>query len=119
MSVLSRLKEVKINIGKIRQFLPEGESLFSRTESAYIELDDLAFEVDKLAISIEADPQRLNQVNDRLDQLYSLIQKHRVADLTELIAKKEEISKLIKSIVTSDEKFAELESLIEREVIVS
>jgi DNA repair protein RecN (Recombination protein N) len=117
MSVLSRLKEVKINIGKIRQFLPEGESLFSRTESAYIELDDLAFEVDKLAISIEADPQRLNQVNDRLDQLYSLIQKHRVADLTELIAKKEEISKLIKSIVTSDEKFAELESLIEREVI--
>ena len=47
--------------------MPDGEDLLKRTESSLIELDDLAREMDKLAVSIEADPQRLNMVNERLD----------------------------------------------------
>jgi len=116
MSILSMLREVKMNIGKIRTFLPDGESLLSRTESSLIELDDLAGEIEKLAASIEADPHRLAQVNDRLDHIYSLIQKHRVSNLNELIIKKEEIKDLIRSIVSGDERLAELESLLEKEV---
>jgi DNA repair protein RecN (Recombination protein N) len=73
-------------------------------------------ESEKLAISIEADPQRLAQVNNRLDGLYSLIQKHRVKDLNELIRKKDEIKDLINSIVTSDERLIQLEALLEKEV---
>ena len=80
------LREVKSNIGKIRNFLPDGEDLLRRTESSLIELDDLAREIEKLAVSIEADPQRLNLVNERLDIIYSLIQKHRVSNLEELIS---------------------------------
>ena len=116
ISILSMLREVKTNLGRIRTFLPESESLLSRTESALIELDDLAAEIEKLAVSIEADPQRLAQVNNRLDSIYSLIQKHRVSDLNELIRKKEEIKDLISSIVTSDERLIELETLLEKEV---
>ena len=41
-SILSMLREVKSNIGKIRNFLPDGEDLLRRTESSFIELDDLA-----------------------------------------------------------------------------
>jgi len=115
ISILSMLREVKINLSKIKAFLPDGESLLSRTESSIIELDDLAYEIDKLSSAIEADPQRLNMVNNRLDLLYSLIQKHRAHNLNELIIIKEEISNLIKSIVSSDERLAELESLLENE----
>ncbi len=115
LSILSMLREVKINIGRIKTFLPSGESLLSRTESALIELDDLADEIEKLASSIEADPHRLSQVNNRLDIIYSLIQKHRVKNLNELIIKIEEIKNLIKSIVSGDERLAELKSLIEYE----
>jgi DNA repair protein RecN (Recombination protein N) len=116
MSILSMLREVKINIGKIRTFLPDGESFLSRTESSLIELDDLAAEIEKLATSIEADPHRLALVNNRLDNIYSLIQKHRVSNLNELIIKEEEIKDLIRSIVTSDERLTELESLLEKEI---
>jgi len=116
MSILSMLREVKMNIGRIRTFLPDGESLLSRTESSLIELDDLAVEIEKLANSIEADPQRLAHVNDRLDHIYSLIQKHRVHNLNELINKKEEIQDLIRSIISSDDRLAELESLLGKEV---
>jgi DNA repair protein RecN (Recombination protein N) len=116
ISILSMLREIKMNIGKIKTFLPDGDSLFSRTESSLIELDDLADEIEKIASSVEADPHRLIKVNDRLDHIYSLIQKHRVNDLNDLIIKKEEIKELIKSIVSGDERLIELESLLENEV---
>jgi len=111
-SVLSMLREVKSNLGRIRTFLPGGESMLSRTESALIELDDLAAEIEKLSVSMEVDPQRLAQVNNRLDNIYSLIQKHHVNNLNELIRKKDEIKNLISSIVTSDERLTELETLL-------
>jgi DNA repair protein RecN (Recombination protein N) len=108
------LREVKSNLGKIKAFLPDSESLMSRTDSALIELDDIASEIEKLSISIEADPRRLVMVNNRLDLIYSLIQKHRVNDVNELIRKKDEIGNMISSIVTSDERIAELETLLEK-----
>jgi DNA repair protein RecN (Recombination protein N) len=116
MSILSMLREVKMNIGKIKTFLPVGENLLSRAESSLIELDDLAGEIEKLAVSLEADPHRLTQVNNRLDNIYTLIQKHRVGNLNELIIKQEEIKDLIRAIVSSDERLTELESLLEKAV---
>jgi DNA repair protein RecN (Recombination protein N) len=113
MSILSMLREVKINLGRIRSYLAETENLLSRTESSLIELDDLAAEIEKLSVSIEADPQRLAFVNGRLDNIYSFLQKHHVKDLDELISKKEDIKALINSIVSSDERLAEMEALIE------
>jgi DNA repair protein RecN (Recombination protein N) len=116
-SILSMLKGIELNLGKINEFLPEAESLLSRIESSYIELDDLAVEIEKLSISIEADPKRLIHINNRLDHIYSLVQKHRVGNLNELITKKEEIRNLIKSIVNIDERVLELENLLENEEI--
>jgi DNA repair protein RecN (Recombination protein N) len=115
VSILSMLREVKTNIGRIKSFLSYGEILFSRADSALIELDDLAGEIDKLANSIEADPQRLTQVNNRLDIIYSLVQKHRVSNLNELIVRKKEIEELLASIVSDDERMSELVSLLEKD----
>jgi DNA repair protein RecN (Recombination protein N) len=114
-SILSMLREVKSLIGKIRSFLPEGEDLLRRTDSSLIELDDLASHIEKLAVTIEADPHRLSLVHDRLDTIYLLIQKHRVKDLEGLLKKKVEIGNLIDSITGSDERLAALESLLEKE----
>jgi DNA repair protein RecN (Recombination protein N) len=115
ISVLQMLREIKANLARISSFLPEGESLLSRTESSIIELDDLAAEIDKKLSTIEADPERLAFVTERLDLIYSLIQKHRARDLAELIGKREEIRELVKSIVTGDERLAELESILSEE----
>jgi DNA repair protein RecN (Recombination protein N) len=116
ISILSMLREVKTNLIRIKAFLPASESLLERTESSLIELDDLAAEIEKLSVSIEADPQRLSLVNSRLDTLYSLIQKHHVNNLPELIVKKDEIKEFITSIVSSDERLFELEAQIEKNI---
>ena len=116
VSILGMLRELRQNIGKIRTFLPESEALLARTDSTHVELDDLASEIEKLSVRVEADPDRLNKINERLDLIYSLIQKHRVKDLNELIMKQDELRNLVKTISTSDERLAELETLLAKEL---
>ena len=114
-SVLALVKEVRSYIGKVRSFIPGGDEFLARIDSVYIELDDLASEIDKLDQKIEADPVRLLKINNRLDQIYSLVQKHRLKDLVGLLLKKEEIADNIKSIETSDERLDEVASLLKKE----
>jgi DNA repair protein RecN (Recombination protein N) len=118
VSILTMLREAKVSLSKIKDYLPQGQEIVGRTESSYIELNDLAGEIEKLTASIDADPHRLAHVNDRLDLIYSLIQKHRVNTLHELLIKREEIIQLVNTIVTSDERMTELESLLSNETAV-
>jgi len=99
----------------VKEYLPGGDELLARAGSSLIELSDLAGEIEKLGNTIDAEPQRLTLINERLDIIYSLIQKHRVGSLSELINKKEEIKQIVMSIVTGDERLNELESVLEEE----
>ena len=99
ISILKLLRDVRSNISRVKAFLPQGESLNSRIESSLIELDDLAGEIDRLSSVTEADPQRLGQVNERLDLIYSLCQKHHVRNLEELLVKTEELRAHLKTLV--------------------
>jgi len=112
VSLLSMLREARTILGKIEAFLPAEPNIPSRMNSVFIELDDLANEIDRLEQDTEADPDRLEKINGRLDNLYSLIQKHRLRDLNELILKKAEIENNIKSIVTGDDRLNELSAVL-------
>ena len=115
-SLLARLREVKSAISRVSSFLPEGEELVSRLESSYIELDDLTGEISRVSMRIEADPERLEKINERLDQIYTLIRKHRVRNLEELLLREAEIKEHVRSAGTSDERLKELEIILaERE----
>jgi DNA repair protein RecN (Recombination protein N) len=111
ISILSMLREVKSGLSKLKSF-PGKDDLFLRTDSSLIELTDVATDIEKLASSIEADPTRLEFVNQRLDTLYTLIQKHRVDNVGELIRKRGEIETFVKSIITSDERLQELKQVL-------
>jgi DNA repair protein RecN (Recombination protein N) len=115
-SLLNMFREVKQHIGKIKAFLPEAAGILERIDSAYIELDDLANEISRLSSEIEADPDRLKAVNERLDLIYSLVQKHRVQNLDELIIKQDELNSLVNNIITSDERMEEIQKLLEQEL---
>lgn len=115
-SVLNLLKELKLTLGKIKAFIPDAEGFYRRADSVFIELDDLSGDIEKLSSGIEADPGRLGMLNDRLNSIYSLIQKHRVKDVEELIYKQSELSERVKTIVSSDERVEELEVNLEKEL---
>ncbi|BBE20845.1 DNA repair protein RecN [Aquipluma nitroreducens] len=84
-SVLSVLKENLTSIGKLKSVLPEAEQIFNRMESVYLELKDLASESLVIEERTENNPEKIVLVNQRLDLIYSLQQKHRVSTVAELL----------------------------------
>ncbi|HAQ17756.1 MAG TPA: DNA repair protein RecN [Prolixibacteraceae bacterium] len=84
-SVLFRIKENLNAIGKLRTILPEANQIFTRLESVYIELKDIAAESSTLEDRTENDPAKIEQISQRLDLIYSLQQKHRVTTIPELL----------------------------------
>lgn len=101
-SVLSVLKENLNNLGKLRPVLPESELIFNRLESVYIELKDIAAESSVIADKTENDPDKIDQVNQRLDLIYTLQQKHRVASVNELLQIQAELNAKIDQIGSYD-----------------
>lgn len=88
-------------------YQPSGE-LAGRMESVYIELKDIAQEIGSQGESIEFNPVRLEEVNERLNLIYSLQQKHRVQTVGELIALTEEYSEKLTAITSYDDQIADL-----------
>jgi DNA repair protein RecN (Recombination protein N) len=112
-SVLSILKENLNNIGKLRIVLPEAEQIFTRLESVYIELKDIAAESTVIEDRSENNPERIEQTNHRLDLIYSLEQKHRVASVTELLTIKSDFEAKILLATTYDQEIEQLQLQIQ------
>lgn len=112
ISVLSMLREAKSNVEKISVYLPDAGNLRARLESAYIELDDIAGEIEKLAFNTDTNPEKLVWINNRLDQIYSLMHKHRVSNLAELLVRKDEIREKLLSINANESRLEEVEAAL-------
>ena len=84
INVLSSLKEVTATIDNIQKYLPEIEELFKRTQSTYIELKDIFSELLKTEEHIVYSPDRIEEINDRLNIIYEFQKKHRVNTIAEL-----------------------------------
>ena len=54
--------------------------LIQRLQSAQIELQDIADEVDRISNHINYDPEKIEQLNERLSMGYKLMKKHGVQD---------------------------------------
>lgn len=94
-SVVAMVKENLNAIGKLKSILPEAELLYNRLESVYIELKDIASEAGAIEDRTENDPEKIAQISQRLDLIYSLEQKHHVASVAELIQIQEDLKSRI------------------------
>lgn len=101
--VLDGLHQVQQEVGKIAAYLDNGSELVERLSSVYIELKDLARELGDRATSVEFDPQRIRMVQDRLDLLYSLQQKHHVDNNKALLALLAELEQKLGGLDAFDE----------------
>ena len=77
-------------------------------ESALIELKDIAGEAETSGNTMELDPARQQMVRERLDMLYSLMQKHGVNELGGLIEIRDDLDARIADISSYDEQIAVL-----------
>lgn len=83
--MIIQLKEARQSISKILHVFSNADSYSERLESSLIELQDLAQELERSNESIEFDPARIDYLNQRLDVIYTLQQKHHVDSVDDLI----------------------------------
>jgi DNA repair protein RecN (Recombination protein N) len=101
-ATLQQLKECTLQIHRIGKYLPNGDALYQRLETAYIDLKDLTREISQLNDLHDPDPNELTSVNDRLNALYSLQKKHRVSSVEELVLLREQLRVKIEEIQMLD-----------------
>ena len=101
--ILPRLKEQSVQLGKLAGVSSQAKQMKERLDSCFYELKDLAEESASIAEHAEHDPERIAFVAARLDTIYFLQQKFRVATVQELLAMKEELERKILQITSFDE----------------
>lgn len=102
------LKEALSTADSLESYFPKAKEIAERLRSAYIDLTDLASETDSLKEDIEFNPERLDWVNERLNTIYSLQQKHRVSTVDELLALQSGYEKQLKDIDSFDDQIESL-----------
>ena len=82
---IQALKTALQSLRSAQKNLPDASELAERLESCLIELKDIAATVADCQEKVNFDPARLEQVNERLDLIYSLLKKHKKNSIAELL----------------------------------
>ena len=91
-NLVQHLSAVTGYFNALIKYDPKYTALLERVKSSIIELKDISAEAEHLESQVKADPKRLEIVNERLDVIYRLEQKHHVQTVEELIALQMELS---------------------------
>ena len=113
-AVVQMLKSVSQRAHELSRIYPDIAEIAQRLESDYIDLKDIADEVDSRSEQVNYDPQRLEQVEERLSLLYSLQKKHGKSSVEELIQLRDQLFERIQHIDNSDEEIMELEQQVQK-----
>lgn len=106
---VSLTKECMQTLQGLTQVYAPAREWMERLNSCYIELKDLAREIDNAEEEVEFNPSRLDFVNERLNLIYSLQQKHHVQTVEELLELTENYRNQLNAITSFDDRIAELE----------
>lgn len=119
--VTDTLRQVRNQLSSIQPYFQQAEELAERIESCRIELQDIAGTLESEGESIDYDPVRLEELQSRLNTLYSLEQKHHVGSSEELTELMKRMKERLDMMDNSDEYIKQLQkeeqecrSLLER-----
>ena len=105
---LALTKECIQTLQNVSKVYPPAQEWLERLDSCYIELKDLAREISGSQEAVEFNPARLDFVNERLNLIYTLQQKHHVKTVEELIALTTDYRMRLDAITSFDERIAAL-----------
>lgn len=112
LGAINALRRTSQAMQQIARVYPTIESYQERIESALIELRDIADDINGLAEEVEYNPARLQEVTERLDNLFALEQKHHVSSSEELIALADDIRSQLSLLTDSEENIKALKQQI-------
>ncbi|MFY7971395.1 MAG: DNA repair protein RecN [Flavobacteriales bacterium] len=114
-SILSALQMARQSLGKVAAFNPQTEELSNRIESCYIELKEIAREAALLDNGIHYDQARIDRIQETLNVVYQLEQKHRVQSIEELVELRNQLTEKIGGHANLDDRIAALRKNLQKE----
>ena len=96
-------------LNNVSSYQEEINQLENRLQSVYIELKDIGEDISSLEERLQFDPNRLEFLNDRLNDLFSLCRKHRLSNSDELLEYQHTLSKKIQSLMGLEEEIKKIE----------
>ncbi|SMC58993.1 DNA repair protein RecN [Moheibacter sediminis] len=117
--IIVQLNEVLSGTQRISNYTSDLDSLSERFNSVKIEIQDLENEIQSKISKLELNPERLDEVNDRINLLHSLMVKHRVnstEELLEILSKLESENSDFNSIEIQIEKIKQEINTIENQL---
>jgi DNA repair protein RecN (Recombination protein N) len=101
--LVQQLKVLCNQLYTYASFHPDMAALIQRLQSAQIELQDIADEVDRISSHVNYDPEKIQQLNDRLSAGYKLMKKHGVKTTNELLAIQKQLEEKLQAVLNIDE----------------
>ena len=108
-NALSAIRAALSEMRSVHAFSQKLQELYERMNSSLIELEDIVAECNRVQQSVEWNPNRLEQVRERLDLYQKLLHKHSVAAISELIEIREEYRIKLEGIASYDSELEDLE----------
>ncbi len=101
--VVQTLKQLYNQLSNYSHYHTEISSLMARLQSAQIDLQDIADEVDNINDSVNFDETRIAFINERLSPGYKLFKKHGVKNTNELLQIQSDLEKKLQTVLSIDE----------------
>ena len=112
-SVLHDLGQVAATLERVQGNLSEVTGMSERIREALIDLKDIAMTVS--GISVDDDPKRLQMIEQRQNDIYELMRRHKVENVNALIALRDDLARRIEDVQNFDDRHDELEQALARE----
>ncbi len=109
---LESLKSVRNNLSKIAQFSTNYQSFYERVQSTIIELDDLEAEMTAALEKVEANPEELEMLNQKLQLIYNLQKKHNAEGVEELLQIMNELREKVSVTENAETSLKEIQTAI-------
>jgi DNA repair protein RecN (Recombination protein N) len=113
-SVIQNLKDSQKKLESIKNYIPEVHDLAERLQSNLIDVKDILDETERLTEKIDHDPAKVEMVNERLNLIYSLQQKHHVNSVKELIVLKNSFGEKINHVTGYDDEIELLKNELKK-----
>lgn len=94
--LLYQLKSTIAKLNTMGSVAPSLSEINQRLQSVYIELKDIADELENFNSGIHFSEDKMNEVSQRMDMAYTLLKKHNVKTTEDLLQIKDSLSKKLK-----------------------
>ena len=109
---IDQLTMARAALSKLNSYGTQYTSIYEQLNSALLEIEDIGSSLSEMSDAVDADPVTLERLNNRMQLLHSLLKKHQVATVEELIAIRNNLDNDLQDIAGVDDKIEALEATI-------